>query len=119
MEPPVLDTDHLAEVESLESVRPGLREQMLELFTASARTSMAACRSTWGADDPEGLALGAHHLKGNAATLGAIRLRMLAADLERDAREMHGEPVGIDRLDALEATLDETIAAYRRWLEAE
>lgn len=115
--PPLLNIEHLAEIESLESHRPGLGEQMLTLFTDSSRASMNICETAWKAENREQLAMAVHRLKGSAAGLGAVRLRMLAAELERVALEERGEPVHAERLEELNATLEETISAYRQWLE--
>lgn len=117
--PPLLNIEHLAEIASLESHRPGLGEQMLTLFTDSARASMNICEAAWKAENREQLAMAVHRLKGSAAGLGAVRLRMLAAELERVALEERDEPIHAQRLQELDATLEETISAYRGWLERE
>lgn len=117
IELPLLDIEHLAEIESLESFRPGLREQMLTLFTGSARSSVSTCDSAWKSEDNNGLAMAAHRLKGSAASLGATRLRDLAARLESDAQEGQKEVIDANRMEELDTTLEETILAYRRWLE--
>lgn len=117
LELPLLDPEHLAEIESLESARPGLRAHMLALFSGSARAGMNTCGSAWKAGNRESLAHAAHRLKGSAASLGAIRLRMLAAGVEKDALSTRGALIGEDRLEELDVALEETITAYREWLE--
>lgn len=115
--PRLLDDRHLAEISALESFRPGLKRNMLDLFIHSTGASMDECRTAAHAADAEALTHVAHRIKGNAASLGAPRLKALAAKIESQASNRDHPAAWPGMVEKLAATLSETIAGYRQWLE--
>jgi two-component system sensor histidine kinase/response regulator len=116
----VLDPDQLA---VLRSIGPddglGLLQAVAELFLGQAPQLLGDLRRAATEDDPETLRGVAHHLKGSAANVGAVRVAALCQELESAAA---GSTTGGGRgdvrlLDDLAAELDRVRLALRDLLE--
>lgn len=108
----LLNPEHLAEIRELAVVRPELPQQLIALFAECMEEYLAACKR---ARDGNTLALAVHRIAGSAASLGAPRLRAQADDVESATNQQAGS--GLPSLTALRMTIDDTIAAYRQWLD--
>ncbi len=115
----LLQASRLDEILALEAYRPNLRAQMLAVFDACARDSLQDCRQAYRCGDQAALVHAAHRLMGSAASLGAERLRRLAAETETCAQAQADNLALADLLERLAATLDDTLCAYRHWLVLE
>src|SRR5438270_3343854 len=83
----------------------GALADMIAEFRVEATSRIHALRQAAESNDEPGLRKAAHSLRGPAATLGALEVESLAADLERLAREP--DPVGAEPLiDSLQAAVE-------------
>lgn len=84
--------------------------QMIRLFLENAPGRMAQIRSGFSGGEISESEKGAHSLKSSAANVGALRVRDLAADIERLAGG--GDSAGAkELLPALESAFGEAISA--------
>ena len=96
-----------------EDGEPDLVAELIEIFEADLPERLEAIRKAVAEGSADATRRAAHALKGSAATIGAVALSALAADLERQA--IAGETAGAaDRLTALEARAFEAVVALRR-----
>jgi signal transduction histidine kinase/CheY-like chemotaxis protein/HPt (histidine-containing phosphotransfer) domain-containing protein len=83
----------------------GALADMIAEFRVEATSRIHALRQAAESKDGPGLRIAAHSLRGPAATLGAVEVEALAADLERLAGER--TPIGADALiDSLQAAVE-------------
>lgn len=82
--------------------RMGLVPRVLRTFDSSMAKLLAQLHEAQGAADPQVVRHVAHTLKSSAASVGALQLSILCADIERRVRE--ADLVGLPaRLDAMVA----------------
>ncbi|WP_417519420.1 Hpt domain-containing protein [Minwuia sp.] len=85
---------------------------LVEGFLEEARDRVAAILKAAADHDEAAVGFQAHALKSTSATYGALRLRQVAADLERAAREGDSAAIPLG-LQGIEALWRETDAAFR------
>ena len=114
---PVLDPAALARLTELD---PKGENQLLERVLKAFQTSVARLRPQADAarlsGDHASLRLVAHTLKSSSASIGALHLSQLCAQIETTIRTAGGDDLG-DQLDALNAALDGVLHAIARLLE--
>lgn len=99
----ILDLPTLQELLGLDDGATGLIEEMTGLFREDGPMRLAQLNAACLASDAQAAGESAHALKGAAGTLGAVRLRALAGEAERFARQ--NDMAGIQAiLPALEAS---------------
>ncbi len=113
----LLNPEHLAEIRELAAVRPELPQQLIALFAKCMEEYLAACEQAAANGDGDAFAQATHRIAGSAASLGAPRLRALADELESAASQQGASGLPPQSLPALRMTVDDTIAAYRQWLD--
>jgi HPt (histidine-containing phosphotransfer) domain-containing protein len=99
--PPVLDADAVARLTALDpDGAAGLLERVLSTYAQSLERLLGQLRVARGDNDANGQRHVAHTLKSSSASVGALALSVLCADVERRLRE--GQMTGIDaELDSL------------------
>ena len=65
---------------------PGLLDQSIEVFFASADKGLGLLRAAQARGDTHALERSAHSLRGSCAIIGARRMMLLAAEIEEIAR---------------------------------
>jgi HPt (histidine-containing phosphotransfer) domain-containing protein len=113
----LLSPEHLVEIRELAAARPELPQQLIVLFAKCMEEYLAACEQAAANGDGDAFARAAHRIAGSAASLGAPRLRALADELESAAGRQALSGLPPQALPALRMTIDDTIAAYRQWLD--
>lgn len=114
---PRIDVEIVDRLQAIARSRPGFLLTLLESFAGNQRRFVAGLEQLISAADRERLRVGAHTLKGSAASLGATRLAMLAAELEAlapDADENRLVATATALRDELEAALEDLSKAYAR-----
>jgi len=115
--PPVLDPAALARLTELD---PGgksrLLERVLQAFQASVARLRPQAELARQQGDRAGLRLVAHTLKSSSASIGAMHLSQLCAQIETSIRLESGDDLGA-QLDALGAALDGALLAIDRLLK--
>lgn len=107
----LLDAQALARLRELDpGDRNGLLLRVLRTFESSLRRLREQFAAARTAGDPAGLRHVAHTLKSSSASVGALTLSGLCADVEARLREQRGE--------GLEAQLDAMVAECDRLLTA-
>ncbi|MGM0913485.1 MAG: ATP-binding protein [Pseudomonadota bacterium] len=110
----------LADPLILNSLRDSLGEQglapMVALYRDQAEAHLAQLAAALEAGDAERLRHVAHQLKGESASLGAVKVAGLAARLERLAVEEELAAAG-PALEELHACLATTLASLARWVQ--
>jgi len=111
--PPTLD---VRELESLGELRephePHPALEVIDLYLATIRPSVASLRATLDGGDAAGLAAAAHALKGSSGQVGARKLAARCADLESVGRS--GRFIeAVSLLHAIEGETDRVEAALR------
>lgn len=97
----VLDRDALDRLRELDpSGQSGLLDRVLGTYAVSLARLLDQLTAARGAADSAGLRHVSHTLKSSSASVGALQLSSLCADIERRVRE--GETEGLEgRLDAM------------------
>jgi len=107
---PVLDGDRIQMLRGIGAPDGlGLLPSLSVGFVQDGATRLAAMRSATGSDRGHVLAEAAHSLRGSAATVGAVRVAQLCADLEAVA--LTGTAADASRVDALLDRLAVELAA--------
>jgi HPt (histidine-containing phosphotransfer) domain-containing protein len=88
-----IDVETINRLAVIERSRPGFLPRLVESFGGNQRRFIAGIDASLAADDRASLRIGAHTLKGSAASLGAVHLAQLAGDLESIA--MSAPPAAI------------------------
>ena len=109
----VLDAQALARLQELDPEgKAGLVKRVLETYTRSLASLLAQLATARAAADAQGQRHVAHTLKSSSASVGALKLSELCADIERRLRE--GALDGMDcHLDDLRAEGERVLAALR------
>ena len=109
----VLDAQALARLHDLDpSGKAGLVARVLSTYTASLQRLLGQLRVARQDADAQGQRHVAHTLKSSSASVGALKLSALCADIERRLRD--GPMQGLDaQLDALDAEGERVLAAMR------
>ena len=109
----VLDAQALARLQELDpSGKAGLVARVLSTYTASLQRLLGQLRVARQDADAQGQRHVAHALKSSSASVGALKLSALCADIERRLRD--GPMQGLDaQLDALDAEGERVLAAMR------
>jgi HPt (histidine-containing phosphotransfer) domain-containing protein len=82
-----LDLSVMDQLLSLDDGELGLLKEMLDLFKADTPDRIRAIEATLASSDLVDMADVAHSIKGAAGTMGAPRLRAIAAELEGAGRK--------------------------------
>jgi HPt (histidine-containing phosphotransfer) domain-containing protein len=85
--------------------------ELIDAFVDDAPDLFAQMKSALANKDPESLRRAAHSMKSNAATFGAMKLSLLAKELESLAREDNLE-IG-NRLEVMEETFRQVESQLR------
>jgi HPt (histidine-containing phosphotransfer) domain-containing protein len=113
----VLDQAALARLAELD---PSGANRLLERVLQAFQTSVARLRPQLIAGradgDPAAIRLVTHTLKSSSASIGALRLSQLCAEIETAIRLEPGAELG-PQLDALDVALDATVRAITEKLE--
>ena len=109
---PVLDRRCLSN--ALGDSDPALGRELVELFIATVREDLPACRRHSEQGDSQALALAMHKLKSPARTVGALRFARLAMCLETAAREGR-----MAEIPALLAELERSLIEVRNALDGQ
>jgi len=110
------ELEGLAELREPNEPHPAL--EVIDLYLATIRPSVATLRTTLDGHDAAGLAAAAHALKGSSGQVGARELAARCADLEKVGRSgRFGDAVSLLRLiegesDRVEAALREERARF-------
>jgi HPt (histidine-containing phosphotransfer) domain-containing protein len=109
----VLDAQALDRLRELDpGGRNNLVQRVLDAFVASAGKLVPQLGQARKENDLKGIRHVAHTLKSSSASIGAVRLTPLCAEVEAMVREARCE--GIEgRLDALETEIDNVLDAIR------
>ena len=109
--PGVLDAQALARLQELDpGGKAGLLARVLATYIQSLQRLLEQWRSARAGADAQGLRHVAHTLKSSSASVGALKLSALCADIERRLRE--GATQGLDaELDALSNEGERVLAA--------
>jgi HPt (histidine-containing phosphotransfer) domain-containing protein len=106
----VLDADALERLRALDpSGESGLVERVLATFRASLERLIPQMRDSRHAGDAQAVRHVAHTLKSSSASVGALRLSQLSAEVEQALRQ--GSELG-----ALDVQLDELLGETQRLL---
>ena len=111
--PGVLDAQALARLQDLDpGGKAGLLARVLATYIQSLQRLLEQWRSARVGADAQGLRHVAHTLKSSSASVGALKLSALCADIERRLRE--GPTQGLDaEFDALADEGERVLAALR------
>ncbi|MDR3671119.1 MAG: Hpt domain-containing protein [Holophaga sp.] len=111
-----LDLSVMDQLLNLDDGELGLLKEMLDLFTADTPDRIKAIEATLASGDLADMADVAHAIKGAAGTMGAPRLRTIAAELEGAGRK---GSFGIDAsllLEQLKETYADAVAALETFI---
>jgi HPt (histidine-containing phosphotransfer) domain-containing protein len=111
-----LDLSVMEQLLNLDDGELGLLKEMLDLFTADTPDRIQAIEATLASGDLNDMADVAHAIKGAAGTMGAPRLRAIAAELEGAGR--HGS-FSIDAsllLEQLKETYADAVVALEAFI---
>jgi HPt (histidine-containing phosphotransfer) domain-containing protein len=112
----VLDEACMAELRALDpDGKAQLVRRVLAAYQASLAKQLAQMRASRAAGDWEQVARAAHTLKSSSASVGALALSALCADIERQVREGDAAAVA-PRLDAFDREVLRVDAAVARLL---
>lgn len=107
----VLDRDALDRLRELDPEgKAGLLQRVLATYAQSLRRLLDQLAAARAAADAQGLRHVAHTLKSSSASVGALQLSALCADIERRVREGTGDDLD-GRLDAMAAEARRILAA--------
>jgi histidine phosphotransfer protein HptB len=108
-DPAVLDRASLDRLRELDpGARNGLLQRVLHTYTQSLERMLVQWREARAASDTNAMRVIAHTLKSSSASVGALELSALCADVEARLRDQ--------RLDGVEARLDALAVEARRVL---
>jgi CheY-like chemotaxis protein len=117
-EPPVLDADALARLKELDPTGENqLLARVVKAFETSAARLMPQLQDARRAGDAHGLRHVAHTLKSSSASIGAVKLSQLCADIESRIRTEKVENLEA-RLDSMCAEMEIVLQALKRLLDA-
>jgi len=110
----VLDAEALARLQDLDPTgKAGLVARVLSTYTQSLERLLGNLHSARQDADLQGQRHVAHTLKSSSASVGALKLSALCADVERRLHE--GQTEGLDEpLDALSAEAARVLSALRQ-----
>jgi HPt (histidine-containing phosphotransfer) domain-containing protein len=112
----VLDEACMAELRALDpDGKAQLVRRVLAAYHASLAKQLAQMRESRAASDWEQVARAAHTLKSSSASVGALALSALCADIERQVREGGAASIA-PRLDAFDREVQRVDAAVARLL---
>lgn len=113
----VLDATILAQLRDLDDGALGLVQEMLRLFCEDTPERLEALEAACAQNDGTALAETAHAIKGAAGTMGASRVRALAAALEAAGRSGSPLPGSLSgQLQGLKDAYREAVAALEQYL---
>lgn len=108
----LLDLETLDELRLLDSMKPGLIDQLIQRFEARRLGQIAAIEQAFGEKRWPDITAMAHSLKGGAASLGLVQLSKLAATLEANPQMLASDP-GV--LGSLSKAMELSMNALREW----
>jgi HPt (histidine-containing phosphotransfer) domain-containing protein len=115
--PSALDAAALERLSELDPTGAGhLLERVLKAFQTSAVRLRAQGLVARDAGDKNAIRLVVHTLKSSSASIGAIQLSQICAEIETTIRTADGEDLG-PRLAAFDGALDDALAAIDRLLK--
>lgn len=107
----VLDKDALDRLRELDpGGKAGLLQRVLATYAQSLGRLLDQLAAARAASDAQGLRHVAHTLKSSSASVGALQLSALCADIERRVRDGAGDDLG-ERLDAMTLEARRILAA--------
>jgi len=113
----VLDAGAIARLKELDPTGANrLLERVLQAFQASVLRLRPQAEAARHNGDHGALRLVAHTLKSSAASIGALHLSQLCAQIEASVRADPSADQGA-RLDALGVALDDVMVAIETWLK--
>ena len=111
----LLDLETLDELRLLDSMKPGLIDQLILRFETNRLGQIASIEQAFGEKHwPEIKSL-AHSLKGGASSLGLTQLSRLAAELEVNPRALENNPA---LLGSLSSAMTLGMQALREWKDS-
>ena len=112
----VLDLDVMEQLLSLDDGAFGLLEEMLGLYKEDTPDRLHAMEATLASGDMADMADVAHAIKGAASTMGAPRVRAIAAVMEGAGRlgKWEAEPQAV--LTQLKAAFTDSVAAIETFI---
>jgi len=111
-----LDLAIMEQLLSLDDGEYGLLEEMLSLYKEDTPDRIKALEASLVGSDPSDLADVAHAIKGAASTMGAPRVRGIAATMEGSGRAGKWEEDPHLLLALLKETFDESVAAIEAFI---
>ena len=111
-----LDLSVMDQLLNLDDGEMGLLKEMLGLFQADTPDRIRAIEATLASGELADMADVAHAIKGAAGTMGAPRLRAVAAELEASGRKGRFETDPPLLLAQLKATYAEALAALETFI---
>lgn len=113
-----LDVATLDQLLALDDGELGLITEMYELFRDDTPPRLALVEAALAQDHPVELSEAAHAVKGAASTMGAPRVRALAAHLEAAGRKGDSVTVQSEVLPLLRAEFDAAVEALHAFIVA-
>ena len=111
-----LDMDVMEQLLGLDDGEVGLLEEMLGLYKEDTPDRIQALEHTLGTGEMNDMADVAHAIKGSAGTMGAPKVRAVAAQLEAGGRTGKWEADGPYLLAQLKKTYEESVVALETFL---
>ncbi len=84
--------------------------QVIEMFQEDAPGRLARARAALACGDRAALALEGHSIRGTAGLIGALALREVAGEVEREANAQDFSAAGV-HVDAMARAIDDVLAA--------
>jgi len=114
----VLDAGVLERLRQLDpSGQNQLLQRIVQAFETSATRLLGQLQDARRADDPAGIRHVAHTLKSSSASIGAVQLSQLCADIEAKIRTDRLENIE-ERIDAMRVHVEIVLQALKRLLDA-
>lgn len=111
----LLDLETLDELRLLDSLKPGLIDQLILRFETNRLGQIASIEQAFGKKDWPDIKSLAHSLKGGAASLGLTQLSRLAAELEVNPQALEHNPA---LLGSLSTAMTLGMQALREWQDS-
>jgi len=114
-DPCAMNRTQLDQLTELESFKPGVRLELVELFETNAELRLTALRAAALAGNGEALRRAAHALKGVSASIGAVGVSALAAEVE--AKGIQDQEGVVRAIEVLADAIASARTALAAWLQ--